>query len=205
MTIPTLQAAKERPFPIRKREEDLICLVNSGEWEIDNDGRIWRIRIRNRHNQSFPCQRVRAERITERTGYLVAISKINGRQFVSMSHRLVYLHFNGPIPDSLVINHKNGIKTDNRPENLEAVTIQDNNHHMRTVLKRGAIFLQSSQEKTPVNLTLDQKIEICRALNNGARAVVIAHEYGIHRNTVHKIHKMLRGRIANHQMGGHSL
>ena len=42
------------------------------------------------------------------------------------AHRLVWQAANGPIPDHLVINHKNGVKTDNRIANLELVTQQDN-------------------------------------------------------------------------------
>ena len=34
-------------------------------------------------------------------------------------HRLIYEAFNGPIPDGLMINHLNGIKDDNRLENIE--------------------------------------------------------------------------------------
>jgi hypothetical protein len=60
---------------------------------------------------------------------------INSRGYLSIeieagkkqrAHRLVYEAFNGPIPDGLFIDHVNGVKTDNRLENLEAVTHQEN-------------------------------------------------------------------------------
>lgn len=42
-------------------------------------------------------------------------------------HRLVWSAFNGEIPDKLVINHLNEVRDDNRLENLECITVQQNN------------------------------------------------------------------------------
>lgn len=44
-------------------------------------------------------------------------------------HRLVAEHFLPGPSDQLVVNHKNGMKTDNRVENLEWVTSSYNNKH----------------------------------------------------------------------------
>lgn len=52
-----------------------------------------------------------------------------------MIHRLVVEAFIGPITEGLECNHKNGIKTDNRAENLEIVTRRENNLHKFRVLK----------------------------------------------------------------------
>lgn len=43
-----------------------------------------------------------------------------------LTHRLVWEVFNGKIPENMLINHKNGVKNDNRLENLELVTHQEN-------------------------------------------------------------------------------
>jgi hypothetical protein len=44
-------------------------------------------------------------------------------------HRIVAAAFIGPCPDGLEINHKNGIKLDNRAENLEYTTRSANMKH----------------------------------------------------------------------------
>lgn len=52
------------------------------------------------------------------------------RKMVAM-HKLVMLTFVGERPKNMVINHKNGIKIDNRPENLEYITISQNTIHAK--------------------------------------------------------------------------
>ena len=49
-------------------------------------------------------------------------------------HRLVWIAANGDIPENIETNHKNGIKDDNRLENLELVNKSGNALHSRRVL-----------------------------------------------------------------------
>lgn len=67
--------------------------------------------------------------------YMVALFKNNIEERVLL-HRLIAKHFI-PNPDCLpVINHKNGIRTDNRIENLEWCTYSDNIKHGYDFLPR---------------------------------------------------------------------
>lgn len=60
-------------------------------------------------------------------GYLFVSLKKNGNQKIERIHRIVLNSFIGE--SKLQCNHKNGIKTDNRLENLEWVTNQENRDH----------------------------------------------------------------------------
>lgn len=56
-------------------------------------------------------------------------------------HRVVYEAFVGPIPKGYDINHENGIKTDNRVENLTAVSRSENQlHAYRNGLNKGISY-----------------------------------------------------------------
>ena len=58
-----------------------------------------------------------------------------GRGNVNLVHRLVAAAFiNGDA--SLQVNHRNGVRTDNRAENLEWVTCSDNHRHSYRELSR---------------------------------------------------------------------
>lgn len=63
-------------------------------------------------------------------GYYEVLMNIDGKRVVGVSHRYVALAFLGmkPTPKHQ-INHKNGVRDDNRPENLEYMTHQENVIH----------------------------------------------------------------------------
>ena len=82
------------------------------------------------------------------TGYLTDGYYKTGARIVRGTpvHRLVYLAWFGPIPNGCEIDHLNGVKTDNRPCNLEAVTHKEN-------MRRAVIMGRCSSCK--VRLTAD--------------------------------------------------
>lgn len=84
-----------------------------------------------------------------RQGYLqISVRSDEGRMNLRMAHRLVVAAFYGPIPEGMWVNHKNGIRDDNRIDNLEITTPGENHRHAYAVLKRtraiGVIANQST-------------------------------------------------------------
>lgn len=53
----------------------------------------------------------------------------DGVNHYRMVHHLVMLAFIGEMPEGYSVNHINGVKTDNRLENLEYLTLADNVRH----------------------------------------------------------------------------
>jgi hypothetical protein len=63
-------------------------------------------------------------------GYRIFKLCIPGRrQKTTKVHRVVARVFLGEPPDGAQVNHKNGVKTDNRADNLEYVTCRENIRH----------------------------------------------------------------------------
>ena len=62
-------------------------------------------------------------------GYLQVSLWANGKGHSFPVHRLVALNFLNNFENKRDVNHINGIKTDNRLENLEFVTPSENNYH----------------------------------------------------------------------------
>jgi hypothetical protein len=63
----------------------------------------------------------------DRDGYPTVCMNIRGKRVVRTSHKLVAKAFLGDKPTSKhQVNHKNGIRNDNRPENLEWLTSKEN-------------------------------------------------------------------------------
>lgn len=117
---------------ITKAEELAYRAVRMGELEIDDQGMIWRVSARrwNRWEKmtvAIPCRPRRAEH--DAGAYLQVRVMIDLKRVSACAHRLVWRHFRGPIPDGLTINHKDGHKKRNHPDNLELATISQQALH----------------------------------------------------------------------------
>lgn len=82
-------------------------------------------------------------------GYYKVKLRKEGKTYNKFIHRLVAETFVPNPENKPEINHKNGIKTDNRAENLEFCTRSENVKHSYRVLGRKGAFLNKKGAKSP--------------------------------------------------------
>lgn len=116
-------------------------------------------------------------------------------------HRLIWIAFNGLIPKGLVINHKDGIKSNNSLDNLEVVTYSENQSHaLENGLALPTIKLNMDNRVkelgyigkcTTNKLSIEQVNEIREKTKEYVRGLdsIIAKEYGVGRITVSSIRR----------------
>ncbi len=97
-------------------EDKVLGLIKNGIVAIDDSGRLYR------DNREIGY-------INGRSGYKDVEFIVDGKRRNMYVHRIVYAYFKGPLTQGLTINHINCDKTDNRPENLEQISISDNIKH----------------------------------------------------------------------------
>lgn len=117
-------------------------------------------------------------------GYNEVSIKLNGKFKSQKVHRLVAQAFI-PNPYNLPeVNHINGIKTDNRVENLEWVTSQDNQLHATRILGKGA-----GETHPGVKITEDMVRKACVMFAEGYQNKEVSDVLGISKHTIQKIRK----------------
>lgn len=70
-----------------------------------------------------------------RNGYYMTSAAYEGKTYYFMEHRVIWVWKNGPIPNGLVINHKDYNKTNNAIENLELMTQKENTLYSKCHIK----------------------------------------------------------------------
>lgn len=106
-----------------------------GIYEASNMGRVRRIYASSR-------EPILLSPSSNKHGYLMVTLTRAGKERTMKVHRLVALSFLGQPGHGLVVNHKDGVKSNNKPSNLEYVTYAENSAHAHRMglvkLARGA-------------------------------------------------------------------
>jgi hypothetical protein len=166
------------PVEIPESEEWRLCL--GGYYEVSSLGRIRRV---------VPRTNTRAGQIISlkmnRTGYWCFTASCNAVKFHRTVHRVVCEAFNGPPPaPGLTVNHKSGVKTDNRPANLEWATQAENEAHA-TANGLKAIGARNWNAKlTPEAVQNIRRRRAGKGRKNRTPVRVLMAEYGVCKATI---------------------
>lgn len=152
----------------------------TGLYEVSDRGEVRRLK------GSPRCKRTRILRPSLCKGYLnlsLCADAIYEHFYV---HQLVAAAFIGPRPRGKEINHKNGVKTDNRANNLEYVTRCENIRH---ACQTGLFGSRDNRgEKNPCARTdLFTVRAICALYGTGVTIVALSRAFRMHKSTVQMI------------------
>lgn len=148
-----------------------------GVYQVTSDGRVKRLA------GSTKCKRDRILRPGVSRGYYSVSLCVSGKPKHAEIHQLVLLTFVGP-SNGLWVNHKNGIKKDNRLENLEYSTPSENTKHAYDTGLRGKNY---GEKNGLAKLTAQQVIEIRSLIDQGYTHKQISPIYGVGCTTISNI------------------
>jgi len=120
----------------------------------------------------------------DKDGYLKYSLTFNKRKFSRFQHRLVAIAFIPNPKNKPFVNHINGIKNDNRIENLEWVTASENTKHAYKI----GLHSQLGERNASSKLTTEQVLEIKRLYRDtNITHKEIAERFGLHPEYPHLI------------------
>lgn len=163
------------------------------QYEVSNNGLVKSLRrIVNCSTVKFKRERIVKERILkqciDRYGYsTVGLNDGNGNIKWFKVHRLVAMSFIGE--SNLTVNHKDLNKQNNNVDNLEYMSIKDNNNHFLSRCKRN---LPTGEKHHNFKLSGTDKCNIQVFRDLGFDLNEVARCYGIHKHTIYKVTKKTR-------------
>ena len=163
-------------------------------WIVCEDGSIYReafsgktTRVRNGVMQQFEhnIKEKKMSQTKDTNGYMYVSAKIGDKRPKVAVHRLIARAFVKGYEPHLHVNHINGKKTDNRPENLEWVSLSENNRHARDMKLNDL----NGENQPNHKLSAKQVIHIRKALAHGISANSLSIIANVNRSTIYLIQK----------------
>ena len=156
-----------------------------GVYQVSNDGQVKSLKriVDYGHLKVTRNERL-LKIITDKDGYKIVGLNKDAKQRLFKVHRLVAMAFI-PNPEALpLVNHINGVKDDNRPENLEWATNAQNIQHAYD----NGLAKAVSGEKCGASKFSENDIKTMRELaEKGMMHKDIAKKFGVRKRGIHNI------------------
>jgi hypothetical protein len=165
----------ERDAVVKAAEAAMLALIERGVFAIDDAGQVWRRGVLTRGGRIKSVAPRRAEELRP-DGYCRVRAGVEGHEINVAAHRLVWLTRGGTIPSGCEVNHLNGVRSDNRPANLEVTTPGGNLQHSYSTLDR---VRPAGERNGRHKLTSEQVRQIHLRLRGGEAKRSLARAYGV--------------------------
>lgn len=161
-------------------------------YEVSNLGNIRRVKgfVYNQPNEKA-IRKIGGKNLSQKTkknGYM-EVSLYIEPQICKMMyvHRAVVMAFVGAIPNGKAVNHINGLKSDNRLENLEVVSYSDNTKHAiaTNLITFKPVFKGDSHGMA--KLSEDAVLEIRKMYSEGVPPKELSEKFKTPKSTICKI------------------
>jgi len=150
-------------LPNRKNERFFLSKIRQGVLILDRKGNIFNT-ITNRFIGSIGTSKYKA----------IGMKDSKGKVRHILVHRLMWLHFKGPIPDGLEVNHRDGVKSNLKLSNFELTTNSENVIHAyenrlidKNKISKSMLGLRAGEKNPTAKLTNKQANSIRKLYRTG--------------------------------------